>query len=149
MRSSLGISSKVGLRTKLCIAGAGRLAPAGEEGGLCPPPLFAVDGAAGGVFGASVTGYALRKSPGGWALVKVCIGGGGAGAGFAAGATVACGAAAGPLAPLIIRPFQLVYRRLLIPERPPAFSDHLHGGGAGAGRLAVSGQAPALWLLGL
>ena len=83
--------------------------------------------------------------------MKVCIGGG-ADAGFAAGATVDCGVTAGPLAPLIVRPFQLVYRRLLIPKRPPALSDHLHGGRGWswpAGRLALSGQAPAVWLLGL
>lgn len=68
--------------------------------------------------GMRLTLAAQALSPGGSALAKVYIGGG-AEAGFATDVTAACGVTAGFLAPLIVRPFQLVYRRLLIPERPP------------------------------
>lgn len=94
--------------------------------------------------------YPLFKTPGGLALVKVCIGGG-AGTGFVAGVTTACGFATGSLSPLIIRPFQLVHCRLLVAKRPPPFSDHLHGGrgrSRSAGWLAQSRQTLALQLPG-
>jgi hypothetical protein len=165
----MGHSSIVGTRTKLCMAGARRFAPAD---GPDPPPDAGAGVAAGGEFWErppnqppkSEPPTILCNKPASPALAKVCIGGGDAAGRLAVRATF--GAAAGatavggfePLGSLMAAPcwsllsamfgaIQFVDGRLFVAECPPALSYHLHGWrgrNLAASRVSPPGQAQAL-----